>query len=77
MRSEDREVFLAWKRGLDAHNLVVLEERKNANYRERFQSLIHIWRMASEMGLSGQKTEDLSVNDTWQRLRRAYFQRHA
>jgi len=76
MKKVDPELFRQWKAGLDEHNRIVLEERRRATYQERFANLSAIWRQARFLGHLEPGPLDLSVNDTWQRLRRAYFQRH-
>src|SRR5271155_1105364 len=72
MSRVDPELFLKWKRGLDAFNEFELEERRNASYRQRFDSLTRIWRQSVFLGHAEPKPPDLSVNDIWQRLRVAY-----
>jgi len=67
-----------WKAGHDAHNGFVLEELRRATFQERFASLVQIWERGMMLGfMSDQKPYDLAVNDTWQRLRAAYFAQHA
>lgn len=77
MSNIDPELFQRWKTGHEAHNRFVLEERRRATYQERFASLVRIWERAASLGfMDARKPYDLSVNDTWQRLRAAYFERH-
>jgi hypothetical protein len=65
-----------WKAGYDEHNRFVLEERRNASYQDRFQSLTAIWRQAAYLGIAKSDDYNLTVNDTWQRLRQVYCERH-
>lgn len=62
---------------MEEHNRLVLAERRNSTHRERFASLCAIWRQAEFLGHLKPEPIDLTVNDTWQRLRKAYFERHA
>ena len=73
----DPELFRRWKSGLDELNRTEREERQNASYKERFASLTAIWRQAAFLGHLEPKPLDLTVNETWQRLRLAYKKRHA
>ena len=74
--SIDPEQFRIWKDGMDAANKIQLAEQRNATYADRFRSLTAIWRQASFMGQTKPSAIDFSVNDTWQRLRQAYFEVH-
>ena len=73
----DRDMLKLWKAGMDEMNQMDLTERRSAAYRERFASLTAIWRQAAFLGQLTPKPLDLTVNDTWQRLRKAYKERHA
>ncbi len=65
-----------WKAGYDDHNEFVLQERRSATYQDRFKSLTAIWRQSVFLGHAGTDDYDLAVNNTWQRLRQAYSERH-
>ena len=67
----DAKTVLEWKAGYDALNRSEIEERRQASYRDRFRSLGAIWRQAQFLGLLNKESLDLSVNDTWQLLRKA------
>lgn len=73
----DREMLLRWKAGMDEINRIDLEERRRASFSQRLASLSAIWRQAEFLGQLTPKPLDLSVNDTWQRLRKRYRDLHA
>ena len=77
MSRTDPKLFRQWKAGYDELNRIDLEERRMSTYRMRFADLCAIWRQAQFLGHLEPKPLDLSANDTWQRLREAYFKRHA
>ena len=76
MQRVDPVLFRQWKAGLDELNRIDLEERRRASYKERVAGLTAIWRQAAFLGHLEPGPMDLTVNDTWQRLRKAYAKRH-
>ncbi len=74
--SIDPEQFRIWKDGMDAANKIQLAEHRNATYADRFRCLTAIWRQANFLQQARPTENDQSVNNTWQRLRQAYFDCH-
>jgi len=70
-----REQVLQWKAGMEAMNAFVLQERKAATYQERFRSVQSLWQFGRTLGVNSAPPLDLSVNDKWQKLRKAHDER--
>jgi hypothetical protein len=60
---------------MEAMNAFVLQERRAATYQERFCSLQSLWQFGRTLGVNNAPPLDLSVNDKWQKLRKAHYER--
>ncbi len=75
--SLDPKMVRQWKAGYDSHNEFVLQERRIATYQERMLSLTATWSQENLLGFKSSDEVDLTVNDIWQKLKLAYFNRLA
>ena len=72
----DLVMLKRWKAGMEEMNRLDLEDRRNATHSQRLASLVALWRQGEFLGLLTPKPLDLTVNDTWQRLRHRYQERY-